>query len=92
MSQTGILYALVARGNVILAEYSSSILGNAGVVSLQILEKITASNGEKLSYLVGDHIVHLLLADGLTFLCMTNQVKCDLKYFFSSILLTNVDI
>ncbi|KAL4538475.1 hypothetical protein Ndes2526B_g03223 [Nannochloris sp. 'desiccata'] len=73
MPQPGILYALVARGSVILAEYSSSILGNAGVVSLQILEKINASNGERLSYLVGDHIVHLLLADGFTFLCMTPQ-------------------
>ncbi|KAG7673336.1 hypothetical protein KSW81_006550 [Nannochloris sp. 'desiccata'] len=45
-----------SSGSVILAEYSSSILGNAGVVSLQILEKINASNGERLSYLVGDHI------------------------------------
>jgi vesicle-associated membrane protein 7 len=83
MPQPGILYALVARGNVILAEYSSSTLGNAGVVSLQILEKINASNGERLSYLVGDHIVHLLLADGFTFLCMTPQASllmCDLKH------------
>jgi hypothetical protein len=79
MSQPGILYALVARGNnVILAEYSSSVLGNAGVVSLQILEKINASNGDKLSYLVGDHIVHLLLADGLVFLCMTPQASLKL--------------
>jgi vesicle-associated membrane protein 7 len=75
MPQPGILYALVARGNVILAEYSSPILGNAGVVSLQILDKINASNGERLSYLVEDHIVHLLIADGLTFLCMTPQVS-----------------
>lgn len=75
MVPTGILYGLVARDNVILAEWSSSTLGNAGVVSLQILEKINASHGDRLSYLVGDHIVHLRLADGLTFLCMTPQVK-----------------
>jgi hypothetical protein len=71
---SGIVYAIVARGNVILAEYSSPSLNNAGVIALQIIEKIDAPNGERLSYLVGDHIVHIVIADGLIFMCITPQV------------------
>lgn len=76
MRLSGILYACVSRGPVILADYlNSGVQGNASVVALQILEKVRASNGERLSYLVGDHVFSVLVADGINYLCMTEQAS-----------------
>ena len=79
MPQSGILYALVARGQIILAEYSG-VAGNSGVIALQILEKLsTALNGDRLSYIIDNHAFHVLISNGITFVCMTEQVIFQLR-------------
>uniref|UniRef100_A0A0D6R8J8 V-SNARE coiled-coil homology domain-containing protein n=1 Tax=Araucaria cunninghamii TaxID=56994 RepID=A0A0D6R8J8_ARACU len=73
-----ILYAVVARGTVVLSEFSA-VSGNAGAVARRIMEKLPSlSQAEneregRLCYSQDRHIFHILRADGLTFLCMAND-------------------
>ncbi|KAG6547318.1 hypothetical protein Mapa_011255 [Marchantia paleacea] len=67
-----ILYALVARGTVVLAEFSAAS-GNASTVARRILEKLPTSGDSRVSYSQDRHIFHIMKADGLTFLCMAND-------------------
>jgi vesicle-associated membrane protein 7 len=74
----GILYALVARGQVVLAEFSS-VQGNASRVAVQLLAKLPASAGSqphsRASYVADGYVYHRLTADDLTYLCMTEEVR-----------------
>jgi vesicle-associated membrane protein 7 len=88
-----IVYALVARGTVVLAEFAA-VSGNAGAVARRILEKLPAADAEpRLCFAQDRYIFHVLrspAADGLTFLCMANdtfgsQFLCPL---IQSLLLT----
>jgi vesicle-associated membrane protein 7 len=70
-----IVYALVARGTVVLAEFAA-VSGNAGAVARRILEKLPAADAEpRLCFAQDRYIFHVLRspADGLTFLCMAND-------------------
>jgi len=67
-----ILYALVARGTVVLAEFSAAS-GNASTIARRILEKIPAGGDSRVSYSQDRHIFHIMKADGLTFLCMASD-------------------
>eukprot|EP00249_Psilotum_nudum_P007055 c20276_g1_i1 orf=775-1437(-) len=67
-----ILYALVARGSVVLAEFSAAS-GNAGTIARRIMEKIPAAADTRLSYSQDRYIFHIMKADGLTFLCMADD-------------------
>ncbi|EFJ06041.1 hypothetical protein SELMODRAFT_162639 [Selaginella moellendorffii] len=67
-----ILYALVARGSVVLAEFSA-VTGNATTIARRIIEKLPASSDSRLSYSQDRHIFHIMKADGLTFLCMATD-------------------
>lgn len=67
-----ILYALVARGTVVLAEFSAAA-GNASTIARRILEKIPAGGDSRVSYSQDRHIFHIMKADGLTFLCMASD-------------------
>lgn len=67
-----ILYSLVARGAVVLAEFSAAS-GNAGTVARRILEKLPSGTDTRVSYSQDRHIFHIMRADGLTFLCMAND-------------------
>jgi vesicle-associated membrane protein 7 len=67
-----ILYALVARGSVVLAEFSAAS-GNASTVARRILEKLPASGDSRVSYSQDRHIFHILKSDGLTYLCMADD-------------------
>lgn len=67
-----IRYSMVARGSVVLAEYSSTP-SNANTVARQILEKIPGMGDSHVSYSQDRYIFHVLRADGLTFLCMAND-------------------
>lgn len=69
----GILYALVARGSVVLAEHSS-VGGNSSVVAVGLLGKVPPQDGFRASWAAGRHIFHVLHAGGLTYLCMADQV------------------
>ncbi|KAG0226567.1 Vesicle-associated membrane protein [Mortierella sp. GBA43] len=66
-----IIYALIARGTVILTEYTSSS-GNFTTVTEAILEKIPPNNS-KLTYVYDRYLFHYICEDGLTYMCMTDD-------------------
>lgn len=67
-----ILYALVARGSVVLAEFSTTST-NASAISRQILEKIPGNDDSNVSYSQDRYIFHVKRTDGLTVLCMADD-------------------
>lgn len=67
-----ILYALVARGTVVLAEFAA-VTGNTGAVARRILEKLPQDPESRMSFSQDRYIFHVLRADGITFLCMAND-------------------
>lgn len=66
-----ILYALVARKKVVLAEYTSSS-GNFPTVTRVLLAKIPESDS-KMSYVYDKHVFHYIVDQGITFLCMSDE-------------------
>ncbi|KAK3819113.1 MAG: vesicle-associated membrane protein [Linnemannia elongata] len=66
-----IIYALVARGTIILAEYTNSS-GNFTTVTEAILEKIPPNNS-KLTYVYDRYLFHYICHDGLTYMCMADD-------------------
>lgn len=66
-----LLYSLVARGSVILAEHSN-ISGNANLIAVRLLEKLPNEN-TRVSYTQDRHMFHILVQDGITFLCMAEE-------------------
>ncbi|XP_010241581.1 PREDICTED: vesicle-associated membrane protein 711-like [Nelumbo nucifera] len=67
-----ILYALVARGSVVLAEFSATST-NANDIARKILEKIPGTNDSHVSYSQDRYIFHVKRTDGLTVLCMAGD-------------------
>ncbi|KAK6235221.1 hypothetical protein SCA6_010558 [Theobroma cacao] len=67
-----ILYAVVARGTVVLAEFSA-VTGNTGAVARRILEKLPGEADSRLCFSQDRYIFHILRSDGLSFLCMAND-------------------
>ncbi|CAN7038207.1 hypothetical protein IGI04_005188 [Brassica rapa subsp. trilocularis] len=68
-----IIYAVVARGTVVLTEFSA-VTGNTGAVVRRILEKLSPETAdERLCFSQDRYIFHILRSDGLTFLCMAND-------------------
>eukprot|EP01018_Ginkgo_biloba_P039802 Gb_23049 [translate_table: standard] len=67
-----ILYALVARGSVVLAEFSAAST-NASAIARQILEKIPGNGDSHVSYSQDRYIFHVKRTDGLTVLCMADD-------------------
>ncbi|CAN1169292.1 Vesicle-associated membrane protein 713 [Linum perenne] len=67
-----ILYALVARGSVVLAEFSGTAT-NASSIARQILGKIPGNDDSHVSYSQDRYIFHVKRTDGLTVLCMADE-------------------
>ncbi|XP_042504468.1 vesicle-associated membrane protein 711-like [Macadamia integrifolia] len=67
-----ILYALVARGSVVLAEFTATST-NANAIARQILEKIPGNDDSHVSYSQDRYIFHVNRTDGLTVLCMADD-------------------
>ncbi|OAY66776.1 vesicle-associated membrane protein 711-like [Ananas comosus] len=70
-----ILYALVARGTVVLAEFSAA-QGNAAAIARQILEKLPSGDGagdSHVSYSQDRYVFHVKRTDGITVLCMADD-------------------
>ncbi|KNA09025.1 hypothetical protein SOVF_157460 [Spinacia oleracea] len=67
-----ILYALVARGSVVLAEFVGTST-NASSIAKQILDKIPGDNDTHVSYSQDRYIFHVKRTDGLTVLCMAED-------------------
>jgi len=66
-----ILFSLIARGTVVLAEYST-VTGNAQFIAHRILEKIPSVD-TRVSYAQERHMYHILVNDGIAFLCMAEE-------------------
>ncbi|CAL9068574.1 vesicle-associated membrane protein 714-like [Musa acuminata AAA Group] len=67
-----ILYAVVARGTVVLAEFAA-VTGNVGALARRILEKLPPDSDSRLCFSQDRYIFHVLRSDGITFLCMANE-------------------
>ncbi|RZR84580.1 hypothetical protein BHM03_00011433 [Ensete ventricosum] len=67
-----ILYAVVARGTVVLAEFAA-VTGNVGAIARRILEKLPPDSDSRLCFSQDRYIFHVLRSDGITFLCMANE-------------------
>lgn len=67
-----IIYTVIARGSVVLAEYSTA-RGNFDEVARRILEKVPTEHNSKMSYVYERHIFHYLVDDQLTYLCMADE-------------------
>lgn len=67
-----ILYAVVARQTLVLAEFSA-VTGNVGAIARRILEKLAPDSGSRLCFSQDCYIFHFLRSDGITFLCMANE-------------------
>lgn len=66
-----ILYSVVARQTVVLAEFST-VTGNANLVAHRILEKLPAEDS-RVSYTQERHVFHVLVTHGLAFVCMAEE-------------------
>ncbi|CAI8604122.1 unnamed protein product [Vicia faba] len=78
-----ILYALVARGTVVLAEFSA-VTGNTGAVARRLLEKLPTESDSRLCFSQDRYIFHILRSDGLAYLCMANDtfgISSSIKRF-----------
>ncbi|KAJ1935445.1 hypothetical protein FBU59_005384 [Linderina macrospora] len=71
MASAGIIYALVARGPVILAEHSNTT-GNFQQITQVILDKIPP-NDSKLTYVYDRYLFHYISENGLVYLCMADD-------------------
>ena len=72
----GILYGMVARGKVVLAEFSAT-QSNASVIAKQILDKVNQENNNdsNTSYSHDGYAFHVKRTDGLTVLCMADDTS-----------------
>ncbi|OIV99895.1 hypothetical protein TanjilG_26233 [Lupinus angustifolius] len=69
----GILYGMVGRGHVVLAEFNAT-QSNASGIAKQILEKINeGSNDSNVSYSHDRYVFHVKRTDGLIVLCMADH-------------------
>jgi vesicle-associated membrane protein 7 len=66
-----LLYVLVARGNVVLAEFTSSS-GNFSTVTRSLLKKIP-SHDDSLTIAYDEHCFHYVVSDEIVFMCMAEE-------------------
>jgi len=66
-----IIYSLIARGPIILTEFTNS-KGNFTQVTQVILEKIPP-NDSKLTYVYDRYLFHYISEEGITYLCMADD-------------------
>jgi len=68
-----VIYALVARGDVVLAEYTDRT-GNFEQVTRQLLNRIPKEN-KIMSYVYPKekYVFHYIVEDGITYLCMADE-------------------
>ncbi|TPX37730.1 hypothetical protein SmJEL517_g00480 [Synchytrium microbalum] len=69
-----IIYGLVARGSVLLAEHCAST-GNYQTVVTHILEKIPDDGqNSKMTYVYDRYLFHYIKRDGLVYMCLADDV------------------
>jgi len=67
-----IIYSVVSKGTVVLAEFANA-KGNFDQVVRRILEKIPTTANSKMSYVYERHIFHYIVDDHLIYLCMADE-------------------
>jgi len=68
-----ILYALVCRGKTVLAEHTS-VSGNFPTITRVLLAKISDKEDGKMSYVYDQHVFHYIVENGLTYMCMCDDL------------------
>ncbi|XP_067133438.1 vesicle-associated membrane protein 7-like [Centruroides vittatus] len=68
---SGILYSTIARDDVLLVS-SQKISGNFETMVLSMLPNISTHRNTKTSYTSNDYMYHVLVEDGLVYICATN--------------------
>lgn len=71
MGDPGIIYAFVARGMTVLAEYTA-FAGNFSTIAVQCLVKLPAANN-KHTYVCDHHTFNFLVQDGFTYLAVADE-------------------
>eukprot|EP00249_Psilotum_nudum_P003245 c16631_g2_i1 orf=1-453(-) len=71
MGQQCLIYSFVARGSVVLAEYTS-FTGNFSEIAVQCLQKLPASNN-KFTYTCDQHTFNFLVEDGFTYMVVADE-------------------
>ncbi|GLT32482.1 hypothetical protein SLA2020_071470 [Shorea laevis] len=66
MSQESFIYSFVARGTMILAEYTE-FSGNFPAIAAQCLQKLPSSNNNKFTYNCDHHTFNFLVEDGYSY-------------------------
>lgn len=66
-----LIYALVARGNVVLCEHADSE-GNFPTVTRLLLCRLP-TNRQRMSYIYDRYVFHYIVAEGITFLAMADD-------------------
>ncbi|EXC72741.1 Putative vesicle-associated membrane protein 726 [Morus notabilis] len=97
MGQRSLIYSFVARGTVILAEYTE-FTGNFTSVASQCLQKLPATNnkfiyncdGHTFNYLVDDGFSTLLTSDLFDFLVMIHDLVLFIICTFARLVCFNV--
>lgn len=67
-----IIYSVVARERVILAEFATCV-GNFATITRILLEKISASPGQRKSYTYDNYVFHYVTSSGLTYVCLADR-------------------
>jgi vesicle-associated membrane protein 7 len=67
-----IIYAVVARPDCVLAEFSAGV-GNFSSVAQRILAKIVVGSAQRQAYAYDRHVFNYVVDNGLVFLCMTDE-------------------
>lgn len=67
-----IIYAIVARATVVLAEHAT-LTGNFASVALQILQKIPSQENSQLTLVYDRYLFHYICKDGIIFMCMADD-------------------
>lgn len=71
MTQKGLIYSFVSKGNVVLAEHTS-YSGNFSTIAVQCLQKLP-SNSSKYTYSFDGHTFNYLLDNGFVFLVVADE-------------------
>lgn len=75
-----LIYAFVARGTTVLADYTS-YSGNFATVAIQCLEKCPTDGGNKFTYTCDRHTFNYVVSAGFSkrlFFCKTHPCSCSL--------------
>ncbi|KAJ1560713.1 hypothetical protein HK096_007520, partial [Nowakowskiella sp. JEL0078] len=67
-----LIYGLVSRGTVILAEHATTT-GNFTTITSHILDKIPEDHDSKMTYVYDRYLFHYIQIDGIIFMCLSDD-------------------